>query len=67
MAHPYSRSLVEILRSTLGKLEQGADFRQDDPAVAELKRHVVRAIAELEVAKASESTLESSDRMPLAR
>jgi hypothetical protein len=48
---PFTRSVVDILRSTLLKLEQMPDFRQDDPAVIELKRHIVRSIAELEIAR----------------
>lgn len=50
------RSLVEILRSTLQKLEANSDFRQDDPAVIELKKHIVRAIAELEIVKTTHYT-----------
>jgi hypothetical protein len=48
---PFTRSVVDILRSTLLKLEQKPDFHQDDPAVIELKRHIVRSIAELEIAR----------------
>ncbi len=51
MDHRFPRSIANILRSTLSKLEQTSDFQQDDLAVIELKRHVIRAIAELEVAK----------------
>lgn len=36
MDHPYSRNIIEILRSTLRRLEQDADFPQDDPAVVQL-------------------------------
>jgi hypothetical protein len=55
MGPQFTRSLVEILSSTLQRLEESADLRQDDPAVIELKRHILRTIAELEVAKAAHS------------
>jgi hypothetical protein len=45
--------IVEILRNTLYHLEETKDFQQDDPAVIELKRHIVRSIAELEVIKSA--------------
>src|ERR1700688_4656868 len=46
---PFTRSVADILRGTLLKLEQMPEFRQDNPAVIELKRHIVRSIAELEI------------------
>lgn len=46
-----SPSLVEILRSTLARVEQSADLSPDDPAMVKLRRLVLRLIAELEVAK----------------
>ncbi len=55
---PFTRSLADILRSTLHKLEQTPDFRQEDPAVIELKRHIVRAIAELEISKSVQADAE---------
>lgn len=55
MGAQFTRSLGEILRSTLQKLEETPDFRQDDNAVIELKKHIVRAIAELEIAKSAHS------------
>lgn len=55
MGAQFTRSLAEILRSTLQKLEETEDFRQDDTAVIELKKHIVRAIGELEITKAAHS------------
>lgn len=52
MDHPYSRNIIEILRSTLRRLEQDADFPQDDPAVAQLRSHILQSLAELESQKA---------------
>jgi hypothetical protein len=49
--------IVDILRNTLQRLEETKDFRQDDSAVMELKRHIVRSIAELEVMKGSQSAI----------
>lgn len=46
-----SPNIVEILRSTLARVEQSTDLAPDDPARAELRHLVVRLIAELEVEK----------------
>lgn len=62
MGPHFTRSLAEILQSTLQRLEETSDLRQDDPAVIELKKHIVRAIAELEITKASHSTLPTDPR-----
>jgi hypothetical protein len=48
---PGSPSLAEVLRSTLKRLEQNEDLASDDPALAELKATILRAITELEVGK----------------
>jgi hypothetical protein len=45
--------IIELLRQTFRRLEATADFRQDDPAVIYLKRHIIQAVAELEVSKGS--------------
>ena len=44
--------VVEILRSTLARVEQSADLSPDDQALVKLRNLVLRLIAELEVAKA---------------
>lgn len=44
-----SPTLIGILRSTLARVEQSIDLSSDDPALAELRRRVLRLIAELEV------------------
>jgi hypothetical protein len=59
MDHPYFRNIIEILRNTLGRLEKDADFRQDDPAVVQLKRHILQSLAEFESQKDSQPLLES--------
>jgi hypothetical protein len=48
---PASPSLIEVLRSTLERLEQHEDLASDDPALAELKGFILRTITELEVTK----------------
>jgi hypothetical protein len=48
---PASPSLIEVLRSTLRRLEQHEDLASDDPALAELKGYILRTITELEVTK----------------
>jgi len=64
MAHAPPRSIEEILRSTLLKLEQTADLPQDDPALIELKRHIIRAIADLEREKEERSSSPELDPVP---
>jgi len=44
---------MEILQNTLSRLQQGSDFRPDDPAVIQIKRQLVRSIAELEMMRES--------------
>lgn len=51
MLHPFMRSPEELLCSTLLKLQQTPDVCRDYPALVELKRHIVRAIADLETKK----------------
>jgi hypothetical protein len=53
---PGSPSLVEVLRSTLKRLEQNEDLAADDPALAELKGSILRTITELEVGKTPKSS-----------
>jgi hypothetical protein len=65
MDHPYSRSIIDILRSTLSRLEMDSDFRQDDPAVVQLKRHVIQSLAEFESQKNPRPVLESEPGMEL--
>jgi hypothetical protein len=55
-----SPSLVEILRSTLARVEQSADLSPDDPAVVKLRNLVLRLIAELEVAKTRKTAWSST-------
>lgn len=41
--------LIDVLRSTLRHLEVAEGLRPDDPALIEIKSHILRAIAELEL------------------
>ena len=52
-------SLLEILRKTLAQIEQNVDSGEEEPAVAELRKHLARSIAELDMVK--------SDRRKIAR
>lgn len=54
MSATSSRDLIAILRDTLHRLEESSGT--DSPALVELKRKIVRTIAELEVAKAERSS-----------
>jgi hypothetical protein len=65
MNHPYSRSIIEILRSTLSRLEDDSDFRQNDPAVVQLKRHILQSLAEFESQKATNSAMDSQSGVEL--
>jgi ribosome-interacting GTPase 1 len=51
----YARSLVELLQETLERLELTQALKADDPYLIELKKHIARTIAELEVAKSRNS------------
>jgi len=48
-----SPNLVQILRSTLRRLEQSTEFSSDDLALRELKHSVLRLIADLQLRKES--------------
>jgi hypothetical protein len=48
---PAHLEVVDILRSTLARLEESPDVAHDDPAFVELKHTIVRALAELEMHK----------------
>ena len=50
-----SPGLITALQSTLRQLEQTEEMTPEDPALVELKRSIVRVMAELEVKKASMS------------
>jgi hypothetical protein len=41
--------LIDILRSTLSKLEQSSSMAPDDPALAHIRSSIARSIAELEI------------------
>jgi hypothetical protein len=51
-----SPTLVEVLRSTIVRVEQSADLHPDDPAIVELKSSIVRSVTELEIAKLQKPT-----------
>ena len=63
---PASPSLIEVLRSTLKRLEQHEDLASDDPALAELKGSILRTITELEVTKTPVSSAPLSPPSPLS-
>jgi hypothetical protein len=46
-----SPTLVEVLRSTLLRLEHSPDFSVDDPAFQEFKRSILRLMADLQLRK----------------
>ena len=48
-----SPNLVQILRSTLQRLEQSREYAPDDLALREFKRSVLRLIADLQLRKES--------------
>ena len=51
MGHRYSQSFIQILRDTLRKVEQSSLALQNDPAMVEVKRQILRTIADLDIAK----------------
>ena len=55
MPHSSVPDLIQVLRKTLQKLEESEHIRPDDRALIELRRSILRMIAELEIAKSSKS------------
>ena len=51
----FTRSLVELLQETLERLESTEALKANDPNLLELKKHIARTIAELQVAKSDNS------------
>jgi hypothetical protein len=44
-----TRDLIALLRETLEQLENDQKLALDDPTLVELKRHIVRAMADLTI------------------
>ncbi len=66
MDYPSPGNIIDILRNTLRRLEQAEDFRQEDHAVIELKRHIIQSIAELEVMKSAHCDAEAENEDAMA-
>jgi hypothetical protein len=45
---------IDVLRTTLSRLEEGADLGRGGSALAEIKKNLVRVIAEREVSKTAQ-------------
>jgi len=54
-----SRRLLNVLRTTVDQLERNTDLAPGDPALVQLKGILLRRIADLEVAAAPVSDLET--------
>jgi hypothetical protein len=48
-------SLIEVLQSTLAHVERNTELPPDDLTMIDLKRSILRVIAELEVSKLGKS------------
>jgi hypothetical protein len=48
-------TLVEVLRSTLLRLEHSQDFSADDPAFQDFKRSILRLMADLQLRRENSS------------
>ena len=55
MVARFARSLIELLQETLERLESMEALKANDPNLLELKKHLTRTIAELQVAKSGNS------------
>jgi hypothetical protein len=53
MALRSSRTLIEVLRSTIRRVEGSEMGKKEDLLFQELKRSILRSIAELEIQKSS--------------
>jgi hypothetical protein len=58
LQHPTPDSVIGILRSTLRRIEESQEMPKDDPALIQLRKHILRSIAELEVLRSAESAAE---------
>ncbi len=68
MQHPFTTAhIVSVLRKTLRRLEQNDSFRHDDPALIQLKRQLVLAIAELAMQRDLKLAVEPADPVHLIR
>jgi hypothetical protein len=61
MGPRFTLSVAEVLRRTLRRIEESPEFRRDDPAIIELKKHIIHSIAELEVARSAHSDAKEGD------
>ncbi len=50
MRERHTPDLIHLLRQTLERLQETQDLLPNDPALLELKRSIVSAIAELKIA-----------------
>jgi hypothetical protein len=48
-AHQPSLNLMDVLGSTLERVEKSAEFSADDPALQEFNRSILRVIADLQI------------------
>lgn len=55
VVEPLPPTIIGILCATLEQIESSGEVDVRDPAFAELKRSIARAIAEFEVAKSSKA------------
>jgi hypothetical protein len=55
---PFVRDVIELLQETLERLETTQQLKPDDPILLQLKQHVVRTIAELEIQQSGKSKAE---------
>ena len=59
-----SPRLLEVIHVAVQHVEQSSGIAPDDPAIVELKNNVVRAVAELEVAKANRQDQDVEPLLP---
>lgn len=55
-ASPKPPSIIEMLRTTLNRLEENEELSPADPALIELKNSILRAIGEIELKKMERAT-----------
>jgi hypothetical protein len=66
MSNHSTLSAIDTLRNTLLDIEMILEFRRGDPALHELERHVLQAVAELEAKKNVEiASLSAGDLLPI--
>jgi hypothetical protein len=66
MGRSPSRRLLSVLRATVDQLEKNTDLAPDDPGLVDLKRILLRRIADLQAFESSPLDVVTAPKEPIA-